>query len=100
MTPSHALLQKYPPEALDDGDMHHGAADVLAAGSCEELEQFLGEYQRRYELACREWQQWDDRSKEWDASFEVRHDEICRLHGVRGLIEEVEFEIVEIGVEP
>jgi hypothetical protein len=76
--PTHALLQRLPIEASKDS--RYGEVDVLAIGSRDELEQFLTDYQRRHDDACREWKEWDDHSKEWDASFDSKHDELCAKH--------------------
>lgn len=97
MTHSHALLQKDPLDAWS-GDEHHGVVEVLAVGSREEMEKCLAEYQEHHKLACREWEQWDDRSKEWDSDCDAKFFEICQRHGVSTLIEDVKFEIVRIGV--
>jgi hypothetical protein len=63
---THALLQKLPPEASK-----FRLVDVLTVGSCEQVERFLAEYRERHKVACREWQAWDDHSREWDRTFEL-----------------------------
>ena len=69
-----ALLQINPPEALDDTDC---GVDVLAVDVSEErLEQFAADYQERFRAAHQEWQQWDDISREWDATDDCRLDEL------------------------
>jgi len=41
---------------------------------------------------------WDtDKSREWDSTFDRKHDEICEHHAVSTLIENVVFEIVPVG---
>jgi hypothetical protein len=97
--PTHALLLQYPPESLDE-IRHGGGTEVLATGTPAELESFLVDYQRRLCLACEEWDAWDDRSKDWDSSFDAMHDELCRRHGINIVISDLIFEIVEIGVQP
>jgi hypothetical protein len=92
---THALLQKLPPEA---SKFRFGEVDVLTVGSCEQVERFLAEYRERHKVACREWQAWDDHSREWDQTFDQKHDEICGRHAVNTLIKDVEFEVVPIGV--
>jgi hypothetical protein len=89
---THALLQKLPLEAWGDGD-RYGVVDVLTIGSREEIEKFLAEYQERHKIACREWKEWDDHSKEWDATFDQKHDEICGRHAVNTLIKDVELKL-------
>ena len=57
--------------ALDDTDC---GVDVLAVDDSEErLEQFAAE---RFRAAHKEWQQWDDISREWDATDDCRLDEL------------------------
>jgi hypothetical protein len=96
---THALVQKLPPEAWDLEADRCGAVDVLAVGTEEQLEEFLEDYRRRLDAACGEWNAWDDQSKEWDETFDVKHSELCRKYTVRGVIEDVELEILPVGLD-
>ena len=96
--PIYAVLQKLPPEALDGDDGRYGAVDVLMVGSEREAERFLEDYRRRHRAACREWQTWDgDKSREWDAEFDTKLEEICHRHAVSTVIEDVVLEIAPVG---
>jgi hypothetical protein len=74
-----------------------GAVDVLAVGMEEHLEEFLENYRRRLDAACGEWGVWEGPSKEWEETFDVKHSGLCRK--VRGLIKDVELEILPVGVD-
>ncbi len=84
------------PSTGDEG--RYGSVDVLAVGTRLGAEAFLADYRRRHQAACQEWRAWDaDGSREWDLTFDRRHDEICERHAVSTLIEDVVFEIVLVG---
>jgi hypothetical protein len=53
---TYAVLQKQPPEALDDraDEWRYGVVDVLSVGTQVGAETFLANYQRRHQAACRE----------------------------------------------
>jgi hypothetical protein len=96
-----AVLQKLPPEALDGDADRYGVVEVLAVGSELEAKNFLRDYRRRHLEASREWRAWDgDQSREWDATFDIKFDEICRRHAVTTTIEDVAFEIVPVEYAP
>jgi hypothetical protein len=64
---TYAVLQKLPPEALDEGkdEWRYGAVDVLTVGTQLGAEAFLADYRRRHQAACQEWEAWDtDESRE------------------------------------
>ena len=72
-----ALLQIYPPEALDLDWRSDCGVEVLAVGDTEEqLEQFAAEYEQRYRAAHQEWKLWDDISREWDAAHDHKTAEL------------------------
>jgi hypothetical protein len=96
---TNALLQIAPDEALGDPG-EAGAVDVLATGTEAELVNFLTDYRRRHQAACSEWRTWDDISREWDSTFDDKHDELCRRYVVSTIVDDVKFEIVQIGVHP
>jgi hypothetical protein len=93
----YAVLQKLPPEALDEDEGRYGVVDVLTVGDQLGAEAFLVDYRRRHQAACQEWRAWDSDDREWDAAFDAKHDEICERCGVSTLIEDVAFEIVPVG---
>src|SRR5262245_50213016 len=100
--PTHALLQKWPPESLDGDERRHGVTEVLTVGTRLEVEVFLQEYRRRHEVACQEWQAWEVNGldREWDSTFDAKHEELCERHVVSALIDDVAFEIVPVGICP
>src|SRR5262249_55029114 len=97
---TYALLQKWPPEALDSDEGHYGVTEVLAVGTRDETETFLADYRRRHEAACQEWRVWEADGREWDSTFDHKHAELCEHHAVSALIDDVEFEIVPVGISP
>jgi hypothetical protein len=96
---THALVQKLPPEAWDLETDRYGVVSVLATGSELQMEAFREDYRRRLDVACDEWDAWEDQSKDWDASFDVKHDELCRKYAVCWLTKDVELEILPVGVD-
>jgi hypothetical protein len=96
---TYALVQKLPPEAWDLEVDRCGAVDVLAVGTEEQLEEFLADYRRRLDAACIEWNAWDDPSKEWDDTYDVKHAELCQKYIVSTLMKDVELEILPVGVD-
>src|SRR5215831_12231806 len=100
--PTYALLQKWPPEALDSDEGRYGIVDVLAVGPQPVVETFLADYRQRHEAACQEWRAWeaDGLGREWDSTFDHKHVELCERHAVSALIDDVEFEIVPVGISP
>ena len=90
-----ALLQINPPEALDDTDC---GVDVLAVDVSEErLEQFAADYRERFRAAHQEWQQWDDISREWDATDDCRLDELEHKYCVSSpTFGDMRWQIVEV----
>jgi len=69
---------------------------VLAVGTEEQLEEFLEDYRRRLDAACGEWNAWDDQSKEWDETFDVKHEELCQKYTVCGLMKNVELKFCRL----
>ena len=98
----YALLQKWPPEALDSDEGRYGVVEVLTVGTQPAVETFLADYRRRHEAACQEWSAWeaDGLGREWDATFDAKHAEFCERHAVSALIDDVVFEIVPVGISP
>lgn len=90
----YAVLQKYPPEALSD-DERCGAVDVLMVGSEQEARVFLAAYQSRHVAACAEFKA-GDTGGEWDSKLEEKFEAICQKYQVVCVIDDVEFEIVEV----
>jgi len=98
---TYALLQKWPPEALDSDEGRYGVVEVLAVGAQLEVETFLADYRRRHEAACQEWRAWDIAARrDWDSTFDDKHSELCERHAVSALIDDVVFEIVPVGISP
>jgi hypothetical protein len=97
---TYALLQMWPPEALDSDEGRYGVVEVLTVGTQPAVETFLQDYRRRYEAACQEWKAWDADGREWDASFDSKHAELCERHTVSALLDDVAFEIVPVGISP
>jgi hypothetical protein len=60
----------------------------------------LQDYRQRYEAACQEWKAWDADDREWDATFDAKHAELCERHAVSTLCNDVVFEIVPVGISP
>jgi hypothetical protein len=83
-----ALLQIYPPEALDLDWRSDCGVEVLAVGDTEEqLEQFAADYKQRHRAANQQWTMWDDLGREWDAAHDHKIAELevkYRGHGNRG----------------
>ena len=90
-----ALLQIYPPEALDSDDC---GVEVLSVGDEEQLERFAVDYEERYRTAYQEWASWDDTDREWDEEHDRKTVELQRKYGVSApSIGDMRWEIVEVG---
>jgi len=97
---TYALLQKWPPEALDSDEGRYGVVEVLTVGTQLGVETFLQDYRRRHKAACQEWRAWEADGREWDSTFDSKHAELCERHVVSALIDDVVFEIVPVGICP
>jgi hypothetical protein len=91
----YVLLQLYPPEAAGDGD--ETPLDVIAVDASEAaLQRYLAAYKYRYRIACADFEDWDDHTKDWGPEHDHMHNVLKHNYQVHGsLIEGTTFKIVE-----
>jgi hypothetical protein len=91
-----AVVQKHPMESWPEGE-HHGLVDVLFVGPESFAEAFLARYRERHRQACEEWADWDRDAGDWGEAHDSKHDELCAKFDVNTIVDDVAFEIVEVG---
>jgi hypothetical protein len=93
-----ALLQIYPPEALDLDWRRDCGVEVLAIGETEEqLDRLAADYEQRYRAAHQEWAAWDGLSCDWGAAHDRKLAELERRYRVSSpTIGDMRWEIVEV----
>ena len=91
----YVLLQLYPPEASSDDD--DPPLDVIAVNPSEaELKGYLAAYEYRYRAACKDFDDWDDMTKDWGEEHNRMHHELRHEYQVHGsLIKGTTFKIVK-----